>query len=81
MVQIPEWPQLMRHIIKDAPGSEEETTPFREMIKKMPGSWLISIPYVRKNLSDLMACYPFQILMRVRVQNWTEFYVIVTSFF
>ena len=36
LIQKPEWPQLMRHIIED--DSEEGTTPFREMIKKMPGS-------------------------------------------
>ena len=37
LVQSPEWPLLMRHIIKDSPDSEKDTTPFREMIKKMPG--------------------------------------------
>ena len=36
LIEIPEWPLLMRHTFIDS-QTELDTTPFREMIKKMPG--------------------------------------------
>ena len=34
LIETPKWPVLMRHTFNDW---RKETTPFREMIRKMPG--------------------------------------------
>ena len=39
LIETPQWPLLMRQTFTDF-ESDKETTPFREMIKKMPGKYI-----------------------------------------
>ena len=44
LIQLPQWPLLMRHIFTE---SDIETTPFREMIRKMPGIYTVGMHDLR----------------------------------
>lgn len=46
LIETPQWPLLMRHTFIDS-DSGKKTTPFREMIRKMPGIYFLYNSIIR----------------------------------